>query len=106
MSCVGIVSNDVVTKNRICDELRGRGHEVIYVHSAANFDPHEFDVIFVDLESPQAMLILKSQSRKCIGFGPANSQDEKERHQMAQGFGCDRVYKPGEFFKKVLPGWS
>ncbi len=100
MPSVGIISKDVVTKNRISEVLRAKDIDCNYIHSAANFDPEAFDVLMVDLGAPQAELILRMHPRMCIAFG-AESESDKEKRKAI--LGCDRIYKSGEFFKKVLP---
>jgi hypothetical protein len=100
MAVVGIVSQDVVTKSRIAEVLNEKNIETVYVHSAGNFDRDSFDVLMVDLDSPLANLVIKSMAAKCIAFGSSN---DEEKLKQAVNLGCDRVYKLGEFFKKVLP---
>ncbi|MBD3270773.1 hypothetical protein GF376_04560, partial [Candidatus Peregrinibacteria bacterium] len=69
MKSVGIISNDIVTKNRIGDHLREFDIEYGFIHSAANFDPQAFDLFFVDLSDPSAELVISRCSSKCIAFG-------------------------------------
>lgn len=99
MASIGVVSKDVITKTRIFDALEELGHEVAVIGSPV-FDGAGFDVIMVDLDSPNALLVLRNQAHKCIAFASAN---DMEKLKAAEEAGCDRVYKHGEFFKKVLP---
>lgn len=99
MASIGVVSKDVITKNRIFDALEELGHEVTVIGSPI-FDSAGFDVIMVDLDSPNALLVLKNLAHKCIAFAAANDLDKLA---AARETGCERVYKHGEFFKKVLP---
>jgi hypothetical protein len=102
MASIGVVSSDVITKTRIFDSLEDLGHQVTVIASPV-FDGAGFDVIMVDLDSQNALLVLKDQAHKCIAFASANDLDKLE---AARQTGCDRVYKHGEFFKKVLPRYK
>ncbi len=99
MANIGLLSKDVITKNRILSELQDQGHEVTIINSAV-FDDSGFDVILVDLDDSLAMLALKSHAYKIVAFGSANDEDKLKAARLA---GCDRVYKHGEFYKKILP---
>ena len=102
MNVIGIVSNDVITKNRVMDSLGHQGFNVLNI-SSVNFDPAGFDLILVDLESPMGELVLKNHAYKCMAFG---SKDKPEQLERARQFGCEKVYKHGEFFKKILPNFT
>jgi len=99
MANIGLVSQDVITKNRILAELQDQGHEVTIINSAV-FDDSGFDVLLVDLDDSLAGLALKNYAHKVIAFGSANDENKLK---AARNAGCDRVYKHGEFYKKVLP---
>jgi len=99
MQVIGIVSKNVITKNRVMDMLGDQGCNVLNIGSV-NFDPSGFDLILVDLESPMAELVIKNNTYKCLAFGSKDKPDQIER---ARQLGCERVYKYGEFFKKILP---
>ncbi len=99
MAQIGLLSKDVITKTRIFDELEELGHQVTIISSPI-FDSSGFDLLMVDLDDPMAMLVLKSQAHKCLAFGSA---DDENKLKAARAAGCDRVYKHGEFFKKILP---
>lgn len=98
MATVGIISRDVVTKNRILDALKEQGHEGVVITGAV-FDAGAFDLIMVDLDDSNALLVLKQHGYKCLAFGSAN---DEAKLKAARAAGCDRVYKHGEFFKKIL----
>lgn len=102
MASIGLISKDVITKTRIFDALEETGHEVTVITSPI-FDSTGFDLIMVDLDDPTALLVLKHQAHKCLAFAAANDEDKIKAAKMA---GCDRVYKHGEFFKKVLPNFK
>ncbi len=99
MSTIGIISRDVVTKDRILEAMKAQGHDAMVVTGAV-FDAGAFDLIMVDLDDSNAMLVLKQHGYKCLAFGGANEEDKLKE---ARASGCDRVYKHGEFFKKILP---
>ena len=103
MKIVGIVSNDLMTKNRIIEELGKKKIEAVALHSTINFDPETFDLVLVDLNSPQAFVVLARHASKCIAFGGAN---DLQNFKKAKSLGCDKIYKNGEFFKKILPGFK
>lgn len=102
MANIGLLSKDVITKNRILSELQDQGHEVTIINSAV-FDDTGFDILLVDLDDSMAMLVLKSHAHRAIAFGSANDEDKLKAARMA---GCDRVYKHGEFYKKILPKFT
>ena len=99
MTSIGLLSRDVITKNRIIAELEGQNHQVTIISSPI-FDDSGFQVILVDLDDPMALLVLKSQAHKAIAFGSA---DDESKLKAARASGCERVYKNGEFYKKILP---
>jgi hypothetical protein len=99
MSQIGLLSKDVITKTRIFDALEEQGHQVTVITSPL-FDSSGFDLIMVDLADSMALLVLKNQAHKCLAFGSA---DDEAKIQAAKQAGCERVYKHGEFFKKILP---
>ena len=99
MATVGIISRDVVTKNRILDALKEQGHDAVIITGAV-FDAGAFDLIMVDLDDSNAMLVLKQHGYKSLAFGSAN---DEAKLKAARAAGCERVHKHGEFFKKILP---
>jgi len=99
MAIIGLLSKDVITKTRIFDALEEQGHQITTITSPI-FDSSGFDLILVDLDDPVALLVLKNQAHKCLAFGSANEEDKLKAARLS---GCDRVYKHGEFFKKILP---
>jgi hypothetical protein len=102
MASIGVLSKDVITKTRIFDELSGAGHQATVITSPL-FDSAGFDLIMVDLDDPTALLVLKNQGHKCLAFASANDEDKISAARQA---GCDRVYKHGEFFKRILPNFK
>lgn len=102
MASIGVISKDVITKTRIFEELEAAGHEVTVITSPL-FDSAGFDLIMVDLDDPTALLVLKNQGHKCLAFAAAN---DDYKIKAAKEAGCDRVYKHGEFYKKVLPNFK
>lgn len=102
MPMVGIVSKDVITKTRIVEQLEAKKIDTVNI-AVSGFDPEGFDLIMVDLEAPQAMLILKNYGYKCLAFGPA---EEFERLRRDREIRVERIYKHGEFFKKILPNFK
>lgn len=102
MPMVGIVSKDVITKARIAEQLEAKKIDTVNI-AVSGFDPEGFDLIMVDLEAPQGMLILKNYGYKCIAFGPS---DECDRLRRDREIRVDRIYKHGEFFKKILPNFK
>lgn len=100
MASIGIVSKDVISKSRILEVLNEKNYQGSNINNAI-FDAAGFDLIIVDLDDPIALLILKSVGYKCLAFG---SSDDEAKLRAARAAGCDRVYKHGEFFKKILPG--
>lgn len=99
MATVGIISRDVVTKNRILEALKEQGHDGVVINGAV-FDGNAFDLIMVDLDDSNAMLALKQHGYKSLAFGSAN---DEQKLKAAKAAGCERVVKHGEFFKKILP---
>jgi len=99
MVSVGLVSKDVISKSRIQEVLNEKGYDFTNINNAV-FDASGFDLLIVDLADPIALLVLKSHNYKCIAFGSSN---DEARIKAAKMSGCDRVYKHGEFFKKILP---
>lgn len=99
MAYIGLLSKDVITKTRVFEALEDFGHQVTMISSPI-FDSSGFDLVLVDLDDPLALLVLKNQAHKCMAFGSANDEDKLK---AARQSGCDRVYKHGEFFKKILP---
>lgn len=99
MASVGIVSRDVVSKNRILEVLQEKKYDMTNINTNV-FDGNAFDVIIVDLSDPIALLVLRTYAHKCIAFAASN---DEERIKAAKMSGCERVHKHGEFFKKILP---
>jgi hypothetical protein len=99
MASVGLVSKDVISKSRIMEVLKEKNYDCTNINHNV-FDAAGFDLILVDLDDPIALLILKDVGYKCISFGSANDEGKLMAAKLA---GCDRVYKHGEFFKKILP---
>lgn len=102
MASIGLLSKDVITKNRIISALEGQNHQVTIISSPI-FDASGFEVVLVDLDDSMAMLVLKSIAHKVIAFGSA---DDESKIKAARQTGCDRVYKNGEFYKKILPNFK
>ncbi|MCC6643144.1 hypothetical protein IT411_00160 [Candidatus Peregrinibacteria bacterium] len=102
MANIGLLSKDVLTKTRVLETLENQGHRVTMITSPS-FDTAAFDVVLVDLEDSLAQLVLGNYGYKCMAFGSANDLDKLA---AAKKLGCDRVYKHGEFFKKVLPNFK
>jgi hypothetical protein len=99
MANIGLLSKDVITKTRVFEAMEDQGHQVTMITGPV-FDSSGFDLLLVDLEDPVALLLLKNQAHKCVAFGSANDEDKLK---AARQSGCDRIYKHGEFFKKILP---
>jgi membrane-anchored protein YejM (alkaline phosphatase superfamily) len=99
MKNVGLLSKDVITKTRVLEAMEDQGYQLTIINSSV-FDSSGFDVLMVDLDDPTAMLVLKNHAYKSIAFASANDEDKLKAAKLA---GCDRVYKHGEFFKKILP---
>ena len=102
MANIGVISNDVITKTRIFNELKEAGHHATVITSPF-FDSAGFDLIIVDLEAPMALLVLKNYFQKCLAFASASDESKLD---AARQSGCTRVYKNGVFFKKVLPNFK
>ncbi len=98
MKDIGVISKDIITKNRIISALKEQDYNVTVINGAI-FDENAFDYILLDLNDPMADLIIKNYAKKIIAFGSA-SDDKKLK--MAKDGGSYRVYKNGEFFKKIL----
>ena len=103
MKTAGIVCKDPITRSNIIELLAQKGIEAIAIHSAGNFDPEIFDIFFVDLNSAPAFLVLARNTQKCIAF---TASGDVHNIQKAKELGCEKVYKNGEFFKKILPNFS
>lgn len=103
MKIVGIVCNDIITRNNIINSLSKKGIKGLSIHSAGNFDPNIFDLLLIDLHSPIGFLILKNSPRKSIAF---TSSENLTNISKAREFGCEKIYKYGEFFKEILPQFS
>lgn len=99
MASIGLLSKDVITTNRIFSILEGRGHRVTLINSPI-FDSGIFDTLIVDLNDSMALLVLKNHGHKSVAFAAAN---DDAKIKAAKSAGCDRVFKNGEFFKKILP---
>jgi hypothetical protein len=99
MANIGLLSKDVITKTRVLEAMEDLGHQVTMINSPI-FDASGFDLLMIDLDDPTAMLVLKSNAHKSIAFASANDEDKLKAARQA---GCERVYKHGEFYKKVLP---
>jgi DNA-binding LacI/PurR family transcriptional regulator len=99
MKNVGLLSKDVITKTRVLEAMEDQGYQLTIINSSV-FDSSGFDVLMVDLDDPTAMLVLKNHAHKSIAFASANDEDKLKAARQA---GCERVYKHGEFFKKILP---
>jgi len=99
MATIGIISKDVITKNRILEAAKEHGYDAMIINEAV-FDANAFDLIMVDLDDSNAMLVLKQHGYKCLAFGSAN---DEAKLKAARAAGCERVHKHGEFFKKILP---
>lgn len=102
MANIGLLSRDVITKTRVLETLEEQGHRLTMI-TTSSFDVGAFDMILVDLDDSMAELVLKNYGYKCMAFGSANDGGKLE---SARKMGCERVYKHGEFFKKILPNFK
>lgn len=102
MKNIGLLSKDVITRARIQETVEAKGAQLTVIHSSS-FDANAFDLLIVDLDDPAAIVVLKQHGYRCMAFAAAQDSDKIE---MAKRAGCDRVYKHGEFFKKILPNYK